>query len=278
MVAAAGAVARAFAGASVTGGGASMLTPSVLFLTGYRLIDGGEAVFLIGGEKLFPVTSWDIEGTYDPATWRYSLQLAGPSRESTKTTVAGDRVVHVALSTDGRTWRGQSPVPALTAGLLAEVELALQDEAKGPRGTLLPYPTDSGSAVQQLTDSISKLCGRLALGEIHALRFGRLQLRPGAGLGPAAYRLRCARGTGHAPGGCRGRRGRRHGCPGGFHGRRGAGTRPARSIPALGTRDITAALEAVRTGVGQDRGRPAVVPRTDGGRHNGPGTRLQGAG
>ena len=163
VVAAASAVARAFAGADVVGDGAPMLSPAVLFTTGYRLIVGGEAVFLIDGGKLYPAVTWDIAGTYDPATWRYEIQLAGPSREKTKMTVPGDEVVHVALSTDGRTWRGQSPVPALTAGLLAETELALLDEAKGPRGHLVPYPTDAASAVQELTDQISTLRGRLAM-------------------------------------------------------------------------------------------------------------------
>ena len=165
VVAAAGAVARAFAGAEVKGDGAPMLSPLVLFLTGYRLVAGGEAVFMFDpkARKLFPVTTWDIRGTYDPATWRYRLQLAGPSRETTLERVDPDRVVHVALATDGRTWRGQSPVPKGTAVLLAELELALSDEAKGPRGTVLPYPTDAASAVQTLTDSIAKLRGKLAL-------------------------------------------------------------------------------------------------------------------
>ena len=150
LEAAAGCYGRAFASATVVGGGmaAAALTPEILMLVGRELTRSGEVLLVIdvdqGDVRLIPAVSFDVEGDYRPSAWRYRCELPGPHTTTTRT-VAADGVVHVRINVAPREpWRGRAPlqVAHLAGRLDAELAGALGDEAAGPRGSLLPLPVD----------------------------------------------------------------------------------------------------------------------------------------
>ena len=175
LEACAGLVGRAFAAAEVNAPPAiaAALTPSLLELIGRSLIRRGEILFAIDTEsgrlQLHPASSHDIEGSYDPSAWRYRLNLAGPSRISTRRRVEAGGVVHVMYSRDPeRPWRGNGPlqVAQLAGKLSAETARALSDEASGSVGHLLPVPVDGADAtVTALKKDLRTLQGKTALVE-----------------------------------------------------------------------------------------------------------------
>ena len=117
----------------------------VLALAGRGLSARGEAVFLImvdGDEvSLAPAGTWDINGDADPATWRYRVDLTGPSG-TTSGTYPHDAVVHFRINADPRTpWRGKSPLKRAeaTAKLAEAIEKSLTSEALLPVGRIAPY-------------------------------------------------------------------------------------------------------------------------------------------
>ena len=75
---------RAFASAQIEPRGlATLITPAVMAGVGRALVRKGEAVFVIGSRDgaltLTPATSWSIEGSAEPESWRYRVTLSGPS-------------------------------------------------------------------------------------------------------------------------------------------------------------------------------------------------------
>ena len=62
----------------------NLVTPDILTMTAYGLIKGGEIVFWISPTGvLVPASYWNVlEGGYDPRTWMYQLDLAGPRQHS----------------------------------------------------------------------------------------------------------------------------------------------------------------------------------------------------
>ena len=144
--AAAGMVSRAFASGVITPQ-VLALTPQVLALIGRALIVRGEVVFMLGvdagGLSMLPASSWDITGGADPRSWRYRLDLPGPSGSVTVQRPA-ESVVHIRINVDpNRPWRGVSPIvkAGLSAGLAAAAERALTAEAKIPPSRIAPVPT-----------------------------------------------------------------------------------------------------------------------------------------
>ena len=147
--AAAGLYGRAFAGATMEGPEAftRALTPSVLATIGRELIRRGEAVFAIGvgmesGLTLTPAGTWNVTGS--AASWRYRVDLAGPSGTETRE-LAAAAVLHPRYGVDpARPWAGLGPIQfASIAGRLnAETANALAGEAGGPQANLLPIPVD----------------------------------------------------------------------------------------------------------------------------------------
>ena len=165
--AAAGMLGRAFASADVEGGRADVLTPSVLSCIGRDLVRRGESVYLIetrGGLRLTPCASWDVHGTHDPATWRYAVELAGPSQTLTATR-PGAAVIHCRWSVPpSRPWKGEGPleVAGLTSGLLSSLETRLGQEAAAPVAQVIPSPS-SGDETATLRKAIRDARGGLAL-------------------------------------------------------------------------------------------------------------------
>ena len=148
LEAAAGQYARAFAVAEVTPDtpATRALRPELLALAARDLIRRGEFVWAIevgrGRVRLLPCGSWDVRGRWDPVTWRYRVDLFGPSTNATRFLPAAS-VVHGRYSVDpARPWWGVSPLgwATLTGRLHANIEDAIADEAGGTRGHVLPVP------------------------------------------------------------------------------------------------------------------------------------------
>ena len=99
----------------------------------------------------------------------YRLNLAGPSRWTTRPHTPASAVIHVTYSRDpARPWKGVGPIESasLAGRLSAETLAALADESSGARGQLLPVPTDGRDpTVEQLRADIRKLKGQVALVE-----------------------------------------------------------------------------------------------------------------
>lgn len=131
---------RSFAASSVMP--ASLATDALLphmGMVGRALLARGQCVFLISatgrGLSLVPVSSWDIQGGRDPASWRYRVSLAGPSTYATFNDIEADSVLHFRIGVDpSAPWRGRSPLKEarLSANLGAAVEAALSEEMKVP--------------------------------------------------------------------------------------------------------------------------------------------------
>ena len=170
----AGIVARSFAAAEVEGPAviADALSPTCLAMIGRSLIRRGEIVLAMiadGTEiTLAPSANHDVRGGHDPASWMYRVNLAGPTRWTTRV-VPADEVIHVRYAADPvAPWRGVGPIESakLAGTLSAELAQALGHEASGPRGHLLPIPVDGQDpTVEQLRQDIGSLKGRTALVE-----------------------------------------------------------------------------------------------------------------
>ncbi len=171
----AGLVGRAFATVRVDAPDpiAKALCPRTRNLIGRALVRQGESVhgLDVRGERIAlpPAADWDISGSYDPDSWLYSLNLAGPSTQTRRERQGPGRVCHFVWQTEpDRPWRGVSPIEAATmAGRLsAELVHALGDEVSGTRGALLPIPVDGEDpTVTKLKADLKVLAGKLAVVE-----------------------------------------------------------------------------------------------------------------
>ena len=147
--ASAGIVGRAFAAATVEADRsvAEALTPALLGQLGRELIRSGQFIARVrfeDGLYLDPACDVDLTGSYDPATWRYKLELPGPST-TTSVTVPRDQVLHAMYAYRlAEPWAGVAPLQfaKLTGSLSAEVTAALGDEATSSVGSFLPLPVD----------------------------------------------------------------------------------------------------------------------------------------
>ena len=166
----AGLWARAFASATVSPDNfrTRALTPWMLSNAARALIRSGESIWDIsvfnGAVRLRPAAHWDISGSSDPATWRYSLQLSGPtSSETINKPWRG--VVHLQFGCDAGAapWRGVSPLgfARATGRLAAALEERLGQEADTAVGYLLPVPSGDPSGEED-TDPLAALKKDLA--------------------------------------------------------------------------------------------------------------------
>ena len=139
---------RSLASATVApaSGALAGLTPAVLSDIGGRLCRHGESLHTLsvagGAVILHPVSDWDVQGGFDPESWVYRCQLAGPSRTISRM-VESAGVLHVRLSSDARQpWIGVSPLARCpeTAALASALERTLRFEASGPIGSFLAVP------------------------------------------------------------------------------------------------------------------------------------------
>ena len=123
------------------------LNPSMMALAGRSLAVSGNLVLAIqldGAQvKLTPAADFDVTGGADPGSWRYRLNLPGPSATETVVVEAAG-VVHfrTGASADAP-WRGVAPLRRAvgTAALAEAVEFSLTRESKLPPGRLVGLGT-----------------------------------------------------------------------------------------------------------------------------------------
>ena len=157
------------------------LTSAQLAIIGRDLCQCGNSVwFARDGALVAPAASWNVLGGFDPAGWRYKIDLSGPSGTETRT-VTADRVAHFRINFDPKQpWRGRSPfdLSPTTLRLVANLERQLAEEASGPMGYVLPVPKGNDG----LATDIKALAGGVAVGESMTDAWGG---GPGQGRGGA---------------------------------------------------------------------------------------------
>lgn len=119
------------------------VNPELLAVIGRALALRGNfvaAIVVSDGLHLVPAASFDIAGGADPRSWRYRLDLAGPSRtESLSLPSAG--VLHIKVGGEPRSaWRGRAPLArsSATAALASAIESSMTREARLPVARLVP--------------------------------------------------------------------------------------------------------------------------------------------
>lgn len=178
---AAGTVGRAMAAANVEGLPAGLITKAMLADIGRRLIRNGDVVFEIrvsaaGELQLVSAFTSEVTGGADPMSWRYRLDIPGPSLTPTRVRPYSS-VLHFTYATDpSRPWIGVSPLAwaSATGRLAGAIEQALGDEHSGPHGHLLPVPGDMSDADEDaLKGDLRNMKGRALLVETTQAGFGQ---------------------------------------------------------------------------------------------------------
>ena len=185
--AAAGALSRAFAGATVEGPewAVRAVTRDCLALTGRDLIRKGQSLHALrmgmdGRLLLVPCSDWHWQdGNHDPATWRVRASAYGP-RATETWLLPLDSVVFVTWGRSAeRPYTGSGPLTyaSQTAKLGFQTERSLADESAGPIAQLLAVPADGGDGgegdpLAKLKADIAKARGKAALLETTAGGWG----------------------------------------------------------------------------------------------------------
>lgn len=148
--------------------GTNALTARTLALMARQLALSGEAVFLIEGGKLLPVSDYTIATNGSEPT-AYLLTIPDTLGGIMRTALAAE-VLHVRTGCDIRApWQGVSPLKraSLSAGLLDTIEHALADVyADAPLGSqVIPTPEIPDVNAEDLAESFRGKRGRLLLPE-----------------------------------------------------------------------------------------------------------------
>ena len=116
------------------------VSPGLLMDIGRRLMSRGNAVYAIQvdrrGLTLLPVSSFDITGGVDPATWYYRCQLPSPTRHETRILPYAS-VIHVRVNVDPyQPWVGISALAhaGLSSALIARLEKRMSEEVNSRTG------------------------------------------------------------------------------------------------------------------------------------------------
>ena len=173
--------AAAFAAADVEGARAARFGPAARADLARALIRRGAAVYVLdtsaGMIQFIRVATWDVIGGYRPQSWRYRVDLPGPSVTYRQRVVPAAGVLHFTYSTgNDRPWEGLGPIDyaSLSARLHANLEQALTDESGGHRGYVLPMPSGVRDAVvANIKADLRNLKGRTTLVESTAGGFGQ---------------------------------------------------------------------------------------------------------
>ena len=158
--------------------------PDVLALIGRDLIRRGESLHLIelegGALQCRAVGTWDVRGMPSPSTWRYRVDLFGPTDHETRY-VPGAAVLHVRYACDAaRPWLGVGPLQwaESTGALAGRLEAGLANEAGAPVAQIIPVPADGGDGgeddpLKSLKADIAKAKGRALLVETTQAGYGQ---------------------------------------------------------------------------------------------------------
>lgn len=170
---------RAFV-AAVLSPAVPALSPTVRALVARDLIRRGESVFAIevegGAVMLRPAGSWDVRGSWRESDWFYRVDLYGPTGNITRFLPAAS-VLHVRYAIDpARPWYGISPLgwARSTGTLAANLETRLGEEAGGPVGHVIPYPSgpddpeEDDDPLTMLRKDLAAAKGRTILAETTA--------------------------------------------------------------------------------------------------------------
>ena len=162
----------------------NVLTPTVRALLARNLIRRGEDVHLIdvdgGMIRLMPVGSWDVRGGMPESQWWYRVDTYGPSDNRTDVVPSG-MVLHTRYAVDSaRPWYGLGPLQwaSSTGTLAANLETRLGEEAGGPVGHVIPYPTgpddpdEDDDPLTMLRKDLAAAKGRTILTETTAAGLG----------------------------------------------------------------------------------------------------------
>ena len=154
--AAAGIVGRALASATIDGDGGAV-DPHLLEGIGTDLVRSGRFLgrLTVGADGRARIlragaVASVVYGDADPESWRYSLQMPGPSSARTVRAEAAE-VVNVRINSDSyRPWEGIAPLSRAAASgeLYAKLSKSLRDEASVAVVRLIPQPQGTGSPIQ----------------------------------------------------------------------------------------------------------------------------------
>ena len=158
--AAAGIVARGLATATVEGDGGAV-DPQLLEGVGTDLVRAGRFLgrLTVGANGRVRIlragaVASVVYGDADPDSWRYSLQMGGPSSSQTVWTTAAE-TVNVRINSDSyRPWEGIAPLARAVASgqLAARLSSSLGDEADIVVSRIIPIAQGSGkNAANQLS-------------------------------------------------------------------------------------------------------------------------------
>ena len=156
----------AFALADVQG--TSLLSRRNLAMFARSIALRGESVFLIRGDRLLPVTDWDLSTRQGiPRAYRINVSEVGGGLSET---VLAAEVLHVAAgSSPAAPWAGSAPLhrASLTAELLHEVETALRDVYRdAPIGSqIVPFPETHEDDLAGLARGFRGRRGRILMRE-----------------------------------------------------------------------------------------------------------------
>ena len=160
-----------------------VLTPSLLGNVARTIVSTGSAMYLIeivsGEIKLRPVGSWDISGGgTDPSGWMVRADTYSPSSTDTVYTSYNSVLHFLHHYNPSRPWLGLSGMDtaSTTAGLAANLETRLKQEASAASGAFLPWPSspsdedaDDDAATPgpmvALQQDVSKAQGKLVIVE-----------------------------------------------------------------------------------------------------------------
>ncbi|MDE0001747.1 MAG: hypothetical protein OXQ29_03530 [Rhodospirillaceae bacterium] len=167
---AAGQLARAFASATLSGSGATLFPVEVMSQIGRSLVEAGEAIWVIRGDRLIRADNYGLQ-----PNGYYQIQF-----NTEEAVLPPSRVFHARWSVDLASGRGVAPLTRARTlkTLMQRLEGSLSDESDAPVGYLLPLPTDGADTnIDKLKEQLASLKGRIAVVET---------MRGGWGEGPAA--------------------------------------------------------------------------------------------
>ena len=145
-----------------------------LLLTGNYV--AGIDVDAMGRFIVQPASFYDLRGGPSESSWRYWLDLPGPST-SIQTFSPSEGVIHVRIGADSvRPWEGVSPLinAGLSAAMLARLENRTGQEVNARVGYLLPVPDGTGDeSIEALRADLKELAGGVALVESQSAGHGQ---------------------------------------------------------------------------------------------------------
>ena len=148
------------------------ITPLTLSRMARQLLLVGNSVNLIdtaGGELLvIPVANYQVSGGIRERSWRYRVEVQGPTSRVSRT-VPATSIVHVRMgSRPAEPWRGYSPLrnAGVSARMLGMIEERMGQEATARVGHLLTIADGlADDQVKQLRLDLAALKGDVALAE-----------------------------------------------------------------------------------------------------------------